>query len=166
MKMGILFKQIIHFLNLCSFVFRVQLLFIILYFKFENVNLGYCVLPTAYLTTVSRDNMQRRSRLCCGKRREKKVSQVPRHHLCRWFRAGGHRNVWCMGQTSHWSDQGDRLSNLRHHVWQSSYFIPSTAPINRRSARKRHLRSWDTVQSARCRRVGLYQWQIEHVDEW
>jgi len=34
--------------------------------------------------------------------------------------------------------------------------------INRRSARKRDLRSWDTVQSARCRRVGPYQCQIEH----
>jgi len=53
-----------------------------------------------------------------------------------------------------------------HHVWQSIDFIPSTAPVNRRSARKRDLRSWDAVQSASCRRVGLYQWQIEHVEEW
>jgi len=40
---------------------------------------------------------------------------------------GGQRNVWCMGQTSHWSDQGDRLSNRRHHVRQSGDIIPSTA---------------------------------------
>jgi len=36
---------------------------------------------------------------------------------------------------------------------QSGDVIPSAAPINRRSARKRDLRSW--TQSARCRRVGL-----------
>jgi len=109
---------------------------------------------------VSRDSMQRRSRLCCDKRGYKKVSQIPRYHMWRWFRAGGHRNVWCMGQTSHWSDQGDRSSNRRHHVWKSSDFIPSTAPINRRSARKRDLRSWDTVQRARCRRVGPYHTNV------
>jgi len=112
-----------------------------------------------YFCDVSRDSMQGRSRFCCGKRRDQKV---PRYHLWRSFRAGGHRNVWCMGQTSHWSDQGDRSSNRRHHAWQSGDIIPSTAPINCCAARKRDLRSWDTVQSTLCRRVGPYQWQIEH----